>query len=195
MLEPTKFIQILQKNFSSITVEDALALLEISIYKSCSNRTKIINIGDKTQTVFFILSGMIRGYFINEKGEEKNIFLRPEYTLTGSPDTLFRNQASKYTFESILETEVLLFDYQRFQSLLKERPNLIQLYINGLEENVQTLVNRVESLIDKSPEERYDDLLAQNPQFFQTAFNKHIANYLGITPVSLSRIIRRKNEL
>ena len=49
-------------------------------------------------------------------------------------------------------------------------------------------------LIDKSPEERYDALLQQSPQFFQTAFNKHIANYLGITPVSLSRIIRRKNK-
>ena len=49
-------------------------------------------------------------------------------------------------------------------------------------------------MIDKSPEERYEELLQQSPQFFQTAFNKHIANYLGITAVSLSRIIRRKSN-
>jgi CRP-like cAMP-binding protein len=193
MLKKADFIKILQKTFPYTSKEDILALLEISIYQFCPNRTKIIQSGDKKQIVFFILTGMVRGYFINEKGAEKNIFLRPEETLTGSPDTLFKNRASKYTFESILETEILSFDYQRFKLLLKERPNLIQLYIDGLEENVQTLVNRVESLIDKSPEERYEDLLSQNPQFFQTAFNKHIANYLGITPVSLSRIIRRKN--
>lgn len=194
MLKKAESIKVLQNTFPHLTMEDILVLLEIGEYQFCPNRTKIIQSGDKNQTIFFILSGMVRGYFINEKGAEKNIFLRPKHTLTGSPDTLFKNRASKYTFESILETEVLRFDYQRFKVLSKQYPNLIQLYINGLEENVQTLVNRVESLIDKSPEERYDDLLLQNPQFFQTAFNKHIANYLGITPVSLSRIIRRKSS-
>ena len=66
--------------------------------------------------------------------------------------------------------------------------------IAGLQENIQTLVFRVESLIDKLPEERYEELLERSPQFFQTAFNKHIANYLGITPNSLSRIIKRRKE-
>lgn len=185
---------ILKSIYPYLSTADIDALLAISEYCFCQNKETIIKKGDKTPTIFFILSGMVRGYFINERGEEKNIFLRPEHTLTGSPDTLFSNLPTKYTFESILETHLLIFDFKVFKTLLKERPNLIQLYIDGLQENVQTLVNRVEYLIDKSPEERYDALLQQSPQFFQTAFNKHIANYLGITPVSLSRIIRRKNK-
>jgi len=49
-------------------------------------------------------------------------------------------------------------------------------------------------LIDKMPEKRYEQLIETHPQFFQKAYNKHIANYLGITSVSLSRIIKRKLE-
>ncbi len=72
--------------------------------------------------------------------------------------------------------------------------NINRLYIAALQENIQTLVGRVEALIDQSPAERYEELLNRSPQFFQRAFHKHIANYLGITPVSLSRIINRRKS-
>jgi CRP-like cAMP-binding protein len=193
-MQPAIQINILKQTYPYLNDLEITALLRIGTYQHCQNRTKIITKGEKTKTIFFILSGMVRGYFMNEKGEEKNIFLRPEYTLTGAPDTLFSNLATKYTFEAILETHILKFDFNEFQNLSQSHPNLTQIYIDALQENVQTLILRVESLIDKSPEERYDALLQQNPHFFQTAFNKHIANYLGITAVSLSRIIRRKSK-
>jgi CRP-like cAMP-binding protein len=191
-MQSTTQANILKQTYPYLNDSDIATLLTNGEYRNCQNRTVIIRKGEKTKRVFFTLSGMVRGYFINEKGEEKNIFLRPKHTLTGAPDTLFSNLPTKYTFEAILETHILIFDFNEFQNLTKIHPNLTQVYIDALQENVQTLILRVESLIDKSPEERYDALLQQNPQFFQTAFNKHIANYLGITPVSLSRIIRRK---
>lgn len=46
----------------------------------------------------------------------------------------------------------------------------------------------------EAEEERYDALLARSPGFFQKAFLKHIANYLGMTPGSLSTIMKRKKE-
>ena len=191
---PLDEYQILQSTFPFLEKSDINALVSISKPHICHNKEVIIERGSKAQRIFFIVKGMVRGYFINEKGEEKNIFLRPEHTLTGAPDTLFSGLATKYTFQAILETHLLIYDFQEFKNLAVQYPNLTQLYIAGLQENVQTLIGRVESLIDQTPEERYDALLERSPQFFQTAFNKHIANYLGITAVSLSRIIRRKNN-
>jgi CRP-like cAMP-binding protein len=193
-MQTTTQTNILKQTYPYLNDLEINTLLKIGKYQHCQNRTKIIQKGEKTKTIFFILNGMVRGYFINEKGEEKNIFLRPEHTLTGAPDTLFLNLPTKYTFETILETHILKFDFNEFQNLTKTYPNLMQVYIDALQENLKTLIIRVESLIDKSPEERYDALLQQSPQFFQTAFNKHIANYLGITAVSLSRIIGRKSK-
>ena len=70
--------------------------------------------------------------------------------------------------------------------------NLSRLYIEGLKENVFTLLFRIEILASKSPAERYEALIKHHPQFFQKTYHKHIANYLGITPNSLSRIIKRQ---
>lgn len=187
-------ITILQQIFPFLTTIDIIELFTISQYYALKNKTKIIERGQNAQKIFFILKGMVRGFYINEKGEEKNVFLRPEHTITGAPDSLFSNAQTKYTFETILETHVLILPFESFVHLTTKHPNILKLYIAGLQENIQILVFRVESLIDKLPEERYEELLEKSPQFFQTAFHKHIANYLGITPVSLSRIIKRRKN-
>ncbi len=185
-------IQILKSTYPFLTKLDMEALFEISELKIFPNRSTIIATGQIAHFSFFTLKGMVRGYFINSKGEEKNIFLRPKHTFTGAPASLFHSQPSKYTFEAILETHLLVIDFKAFRQLAQQNWNINQIYVAALQENIQTLISRVEALIDRTPEERYEELLQQNPQFFQTAFNKHIANYLGITPVSLSRIIKRK---
>ncbi|WP_431293338.1 hypothetical protein [Pedobacter sp. P26] len=47
---------------------------------------------------------------------------------------------------------------------------------------------RTLSMINKSAEERYANLVATNNEVFRHAQLKHIASYLGITDTSLSRI-------
>jgi len=193
-MNTTEQYRILVSTFPFLKEEDIEQLLDIAQYRCYQNKEKIVKSGEIPRKIFFLLKGMTRGYFINKKGEEKNIFLRPEHTLTGAPESLFQNKPTKYTFEAILETHLLIYDFNDFKQLAQKNPRINDLYIQGLQENIQTLIGRVEMMIDKSPEERYEELLKQSPQFFQTAFNKHIANYLGITPVSLSRIIRRKSK-
>ena len=186
--------QILQSTFSFLRQEDIELLLDIAEYKLLKNKQVQIEAGSTSQDLFFILKGMIRGYFFNEKGEEKNIFLRPEHTITGAPESLFRASKTKYTFEAVSETHLLVFQFKELQDLGFQNPRIIQLILEGYQENIQTLIGRVESLINQAPEERYQALLKRSPQFFEKAYNKHVANYLGITAVSLSRIMKRKNN-
>lgn len=186
--------QILKSTYPFLSSSDVKALLEISEFRQFRNKEVLIRSGQNIQKSFFILKGMVRGFYTNEKGEEKNIFLRPEHTITGAPECLFYNQPTKYTFQSILETDLLVFKFNELKMIGQSHPNLIQVNFEALQENIMTLISRVESLIDLTPEERYEALLERSPQFFQTAFNKHIANYLGITAVSLSRIIKRRSN-
>jgi len=185
---------ILRSSFSFLRKEDVELFLSLADYQVLENKASLIKSGQLSRKAFFILKGMMRGYFINEKGEEKNIFLRPEHTITGAPDSLFGQVPTKYTFESVTETHLLVFDYEKVLQLGFENSRIIQVFLHSYQENIQTLIYRVESMIDKAPEQRYEALLERSPQFFETAYNKHVANYLGITPVSLSRIIKRRSE-
>jgi len=48
------------------------------------------------------------------------------------------------------------------------------------------------SRIKDTPQERYEDLLQNNPEIIKRVPQHYIASYLGITSVSLSRIRKRK---
>ncbi|MGB1243432.1 MAG: Crp/Fnr family transcriptional regulator [Chitinophagales bacterium] len=188
----TEIESILSEVYPFLKDTDISLLLQIGTYQKLKNKAPLIITGQQKPKIFFILQGMVRGYYINQKGEEINVFLRPEHTMTGAPDALFARRPTKYTFEAILETHVLFFSFYELEKLMNQYPIFFKVHAEALQENLQTLIARVESLVDKLPEERYDELLEKKPQFFQKAFNKHIANYLGITPNSLSRIIKRK---
>jgi len=183
---------ILKETYTFLSDEDIDAFLSISNLKKVSNKTVLIKGGEVSKRIFFIAQGLIRGYFTNEKGVEKNIFLRQERTVTGAPNSLFNNIPAKYTFEAVGDCLLLEYTQEDFEQLSATNPRFTKMYVHGLHEVIKILIFRVESLIDKMPEERYEQLISTHPQFFQKAYNKHIANYLGITSVSLSRIIKRK---
>jgi len=188
----TQITDILKDTYPFLLDNDIESLLTIAKVKQVSNKTVLIKGGEKSKKIFFIAEGLIRGYFTNDKGVEKNIFLRPERTVTGAPNSLINNIPAKYTFEAVGDCVLLEYTQDDFANLSTNNSRFTKMYIHGLHEVIKILIFRVESLIDKMPEERYEQLIDTHPQFFQKAYNKHIANYLGITSVSLSRIIKRK---
>ena len=52
-------------------------------------------------------------------------------------------------------------------------------------------MNRLEAFVLLTPEERYQELISSNPTLINRVPDKYIANIIGITPVSLSRIRKR----
>jgi CRP-like cAMP-binding protein len=182
---------IFKKQFPFLTENSIELLMAIGKYNKFKNKETVIRFKQKTDTISFVLEGMVRGFYLDEMGEEKTVFLRPTLTFFAPPETIDGQKPSKYTYEAVGSTEMFCLPFTEFEKLTKTDLGLAQLFIEGLKETTLTLVFRVETLVGKMPEERYLALLEQYPQFFQKAYNKHIANYLGITPNSLSRIIKR----
>jgi CRP/FNR family transcriptional regulator len=168
--------------------------LDICDYRELRNKEIIFKAGTSSRMAGFILEGILRGYYVDTDGSEINSILRVENTFIGVTDWLEESKPTKYNFESILESKVLLFDHRDMEALALKGPDLLKFCLSGYKEALKTLLGRIESAIGKNPEERYKELLNKNPLFISKAFNKHIANYLGITPVSLSRIVKRIKE-
>lgn len=194
MQKKEQITSLLLIQFPFLSTPDIEILLKIATLKSYKNKQTILRVGQIPNIIGFLSTGMIRGYHIDEEGEEKTVFLRPTHTFFSTPETIQGMQPSKYTYEAIGETEVVEFSFAKFEQLTFTNLAIARLFTEGLKETVLTLVFRVEMLASMTPEERYDALLKQHPQFFQKAYNKYIANYLGITPNSLSRIIKRKKS-
>jgi len=172
-----KRLYILLKNLSSKTFEKG----EI-----------VINDGDKINSIFYIRKGLVRSYLINDKGEEITFQLFAEKQLFGNVHTILFNEPSKFTFETLENTKVYFTDLKAFQDLRTANSDFINLD-NGVfgRQILKQAFQRIDSFVFLSPEKRYQQYLKDYPNIINRVPDKYIANVLGITPVSLSRIRQR----
>ena len=185
----------LTKVLPNLNEKDLEDFLSITTYKKVGKNEIILKSGIQTKKVFLILNGTVRGYITNEKGDEITILIRSNGIFVADTGTLFTDEPQEMTFKSIEETHILLFSYKDFESLANENPRIMQLHLHALKEAIARLFYRIKSLITMTPEERYKDILEFNPNFLKTTNAKYLANYLGITQQSLSRIKKRiKND-
>jgi hypothetical protein len=70
-------------------------------------------------------------------------------------------------------------------------PNLRNLFQQIVLKRMENYDPLFLSRIKDSPRERYEELLREHPEIVRRILQHYIASYLGITPVSLSRIRNR----
>ncbi len=147
--------------------------------------------GKRAFEVAFVIDGMFRQYYTKD-GEEKTTYFFFENHLMTSYISCITSKPSLVTIEALSNATYISFPYKILQQLFEQSMawqkfgRLIAEYLGiGLEE-------RMVSLLLQSPEERYIDLLNSNKKKIIERIPQHyIANYLGITPVSMSRIRSR----
>jgi len=147
--------------------------------------------GSEKNNLYFITKGLVRSYFVNDKGEEITNRLRYENQLIASYEILFFNQKSRFNFQAIEQTELLIIHFNELRNIIEQNTKLDSgrryFTMNILSETLAAL----DDFILLSPEQRYLKFVNNHPILLNRVPLKYIANVLGITPVSLSRIRKR----
>ena len=82
-------------------------------------------------------------------------------------------------------------DYDLVEKMSENNFPIIKMRVEFAQKMLLESLKRIESFVLDKPEERYQKLIAQKPEIIQRVADKHIASYIGVTPVSLSRIRKR----
>ncbi|WP_080058391.1 Crp/Fnr family transcriptional regulator [Spirosoma aerolatum] len=141
--------------------------------------------------VGFVIEGMFRQFYTKD-GEERTTYFFFENHFLSAYISCLTGKPSLITIEALSDSTYIGFPYALLKNLFDQRMawqkfgRLIAEYLTiGLEE-------RMASLLLLSPEERYLDLLeGSKKKILERVPQHYIANYLGITPVSMSRIRNR----
>ena len=153
--------------------------------------TIILNAGKPALELFLIKKGCVRAWF-NKDGVditlqfffEGDTVTSLESFLEGTPSTLF--------LETIEETEVQSINRKDFLALLEQSPDVKDWFYGEAVKKLLVHARRLLSLLQYKPFERYQQLLDNDSPVLKRVPQQFIASYLGITPVSLSRIKHRK---
>ena len=174
-----------------MNIRSLLVLLRHVTIKSIKKGEILIPEGATNKDVYFVRKGLIRAYHTNEMGDETTFQLFPEYHIFGNVHSLLFNEPSNFSFQALERTKVYTINYDAFHDVVQNSKSL-SLNKIGLDKRlVKQAFQRVESFVFLSPEERYLKYMKDYPNVINRAPDKYIANVLGITPVSLSRIRNR----
>ncbi|HMR87056.1 MAG TPA: Crp/Fnr family transcriptional regulator [Saprospiraceae bacterium] len=142
--------------------------------------------GSIDTNIYYVESGSL-SFFILDDCEEQiirlgyqgNIIVALDAYLTGKPSDFYIQAIKKSTVKVITKLQMDNF-------LNKEENNL--LWTKILEDLVLQQMEREVDILTSSPKERYLRVLKRSPQLFQQVPNRYIANYLRMSPETLSRL-------
>lgn len=141
----------------------------------------------------FLVSGAVRYYHIIN-GEDITSYFSFESEFTSSYKSFLTRTPTITNIQALEETRLINISYDAFQKMLANPLLAYKMERFGrlvAEHYLCCYEDRVASFITQSPEERYLQLLETGRDILQRMPQHYIAHFLGITPVSLSRIRKR----
>lgn len=147
--------------------------------------------GECCNHFLFVKSGLLRSFHVNEAGNDISYNFHFNGAIFSEYESLLHSKKSTLSIQSIQDSELFTLHKEDLKKLYTIDPYW-QIYGRKMKENLYLdSRKRIEDLLYRTPEIRYQNLVASSPHIFKFVAQKHIASYLGITPQSLSRIKKR----
>lgn len=183
-------LQNIAKHVSLTTEEEALLLskTEIQHFKA---KTILLSSGEISNCTYFVNSGILRSFNINDNIIEHVLHFACEGWWIGDMYSYISEKPGNLFIEVLEDAEVVIITKENHQILYKEIPKL-ERFFRILAEN--SLVAHQERLMDNlslSAEERFEKMCKKYPSLIQKVAQKHLASYIGVTPEFFSKMKAR----
>jgi CRP-like cAMP-binding protein len=181
-----KFTAISEEEFS-----DILAFFQIEKVKKKEN---LLVEGQVCKYHYFVLSGCLRKFFVNEKGiEQTTEFAIENWWIT---DTIAYEHRlpTQFYIQAVENSEVLRIDNYLQEKLLIAFPKMERYFRFIYQRAYAASQMRVKYLYELSKEQFYHHLTEKYPEFVQRIPQYLIASFLGFTPEYLSEIKKKSRS-
>lgn len=179
-----------EKNFS-IHIKDWNTLLSLFSPHDFEPLDHWIQAGDTCTELCFILEGLVRIYYIDQGGNEVNQHFYQANEVIAPVDALISEEPCQYFIQAIEPTRLMQADYNEFSKAGEDSPELLRLEIKMLQTIFMKSARREAHLLLGNGEQRYRWFCKEYPELLERLPQYHIASFLGITPVSLSRLRKK----
>lgn len=136
----------------------------------------------------FLEQGYMRAYLFDTEGNEVTINLFAPNSVVFDVSSFFQRLPTQENIQALTDCTGWQITYEELNTLFHALPEFRDFGRAVLVKGFVALKLRTLSMINKTAEQRYAQLMASSPGIIQNAPLKHIASYLGITDTSLSRI-------
>lgn len=150
-----------------------------------------VRTGDLCGEFFFISEGIVRIYYVDQDGNEVNEGFYDEGKFLGPISSFVNGSPCQYNIQAIEPCQLVVANYQKFHQYALDKPEILNFEITFMQSLFVSNAKRDSKRMISNGEQRYKWFCRNYPHFLERIPQYHIASFLGMTPVSLSRL--RKN--
>jgi len=160
--------------------------------KEFEKKAFLLTEGQVCRYHFFILKGLVRSFYIDDKGIERITQFGLENWWITNLESFKDKTPSLLTMQAIERTKVLCLSSTNLESLYFSVPKLERLFRIITERTLIAVQRRADFYRRKGSKERYDFLIKMLPNFAQRVPQYMLASYLEISPEYLSELRKKQ---
>lgn len=193
MLETEQLQRILCTIYSAVSTDNLQQLSSHFTSQAYKKNSPVLRQGETWNQVFIIKQGLLRMHFLRKDGREfnKNFFIENQLLCPLTPAMM--SSPSLFGISCIEASEIECCPMDKFTSYLSAT-EWLHIQHELLSRLLDRKLQREHDLLALSSRQRYQKFCELNPGLAKRVPLTHLATYLGITDVSLSRLRRQLGE-
>lgn len=160
--------------------------------KNVAKKENLLEEGHICRHHYFVLSGLLRKFYINEKGIEQTTEFAIESWWMTDNIAYERKIPSEFYIQAVEKSTILFITQDNQEKLVKAFP-IMERYFRFVYQRAYAAAQmRIKYLYSLSKEEFYYQSVKRYPGFAQRIPQYLLASYLGFTPEYLSEIRKKR---
>lgn len=175
------------KNRLGISEDNLLRLVPLLTREVINKNGFLLREGDNCRYEFFVESGLLRSYTIDQEGKHHIIRFSSENSFISDRSDVYLNEPSMSFIEAIEDSYVIKLDY-KYNQFIKDISANREYNEIILNRYIKKLEGRVNGLLAAKAKDRYLQFISNYSKISLRVPQWMIASYLGITRETLSRV-------
>jgi CRP-like cAMP-binding protein len=155
------------------------------------SKTIITREGEIEKEIYFVCSGLARLYYQTKDNDQITAFIFCENMFASCLESFIKQHPSTQNLETLESCTLLVLTKDNLEALYEQVPKTHMIMRKVMEARFIAAQQLLSSYILAGPKERYELFSLHYPHLVQRVPQYILASFLGITPVSLSRIRKR----
>jgi cAMP-binding proteins - catabolite gene activator and regulatory subunit of cAMP-dependent protein kinases len=182
------------EKFIKISEQEFLEIAAFFQLQKVKKKEHLLKEGNICRYHYFVLTGCLRKYFINEKGTEQTTEFAVEHWWMTDNIAFERGLPTEFNIQAVEDSEILKIDHTTQEKLLTAYPKMERYFRFIYQRAFAAWQMRIKYMYDLSKEERFHHFNKHFPEFVQRVPQHLLATYLGFTPEYLSEIRNKRHS-
>ena len=179
------------QKFTEITDEQFAEVRSYFTLKRIAKKENLLVEGQTCKAHYFVLKGILRKFFVNNKGVEHTTEFAIENWWMTDHFSIIQQSPSHFFIQAVEKAELLSISGESYDKLLRTHP-VMETYFRHIYQRAYAAAQmRIKFQYEHTREELYHHFRKSQPDFLQRVPQYLIASYLGFTPEYLSEIRKK----